>query len=229
MGLYGFDIYYLILVVPALLLSMYAQHKVNSTYQKYAGVPNRRQMNGRDTAARLLQANGIHDVSLAHVSGTLSDHFDPRHKVVRLSDSTDQSYSVAAVGVAAHEIGHVLQYHQGYVPIKVRNAVLPIAQIGSNAAIPLFLIGFLFANSFLAKAGILLYVGVVLFQLVTLPVEFNASRRGLAALRDNGILTEEEQPMARQVLQAAALTYVAAALMGIVQLLRFVLLARRRD
>lgn len=229
MTFYGIDSYYLMLVVPALLLSVFAQYKVKSTYQKYASVPNRRHMTGRQSAEALLRANGVHDISLAHVSGTLSDHFDPRHRVVRLSDSTDNSASVAAIGVAAHEIGHVLQYQEGYVPIKIRNAILPVAQFGSQAAMPLLLIGLLFANSLLAEAGIVLYSAVVLFQLITLPVEWNASSRALRALCDNGILTEEERPMAKRVLQAAALTYIAAALMGIAQLLRLMMVTRRRD
>lgn len=229
MTFYGIDSYYLMLVVPALLLSMYAQYKVKSTYQKYSSVPNRRHMTGRQSAEALLRANGVSDITLAHVNGSLSDHFDPHRRVVRLSDSTDNSASVAAIGVAAHEIGHVLQYQEGYVPIKIRNAVLPAAQFGSKAAIPLLLIGLLFANSLLAKAGILLYSAVVLFQLITLPVEWNASSRALRALCDNGILTADERPMAKRVLQAAALTYVAAALMGIAQLLRLIMVTRRRD
>ncbi len=226
---YGFDTYYLLLVVPALLLSIYAQYQVSATFQRYAAVPNSRRITGREAAAQLLRIYGIYDITLAHTSGNLSDHFDPRRRVVRLSDATDQSYSVAAVGVAAHEIGHVIQYQQGYFPIKLRNAILPIAQIGSSAAIPLFLLGFLFSNALLAKAGILLYLGVVVFQLVTLPVELNASHRALVALRDNGLLTQEEQPMAKKVLRAAALTYIASALMGIAQLLRFMMMTRRRN
>lgn len=229
MTFYGIDSYYLMLVVPALLLSMYAQYRVKSTYQKYSSVPNQRHMTGRQSAEALLRANGVYDITLEHVNGSLSDHFDPRRRAVRLSDSTDNSSSVAAIGVAAHEIGHVLQYQEGYMPIKIRNAVLPVAQFGSKAAIPLLLIGLLFANSLLAKTGIVLYSAVVLFQLITLPVEWNASSRALRTLCDNGILTADERPMAKRVLQAAALTYVAAALMGIAQLLRLIMVTRRRD
>lgn len=230
-GFYGIDSTYIMLVIPAIIFSMWAQTKVNSTFAKYSREPNRRGLTGKDVAEKILHANGIYDVTVEHISGNLSDHFDPRSKVIRLSDSVYNSYSVAAIGVAAHETGHAIQHSVGYVPIKMRNMVLPVAQIGSTIAFPLVLLGlFLGSFSFLVEFGIILFAATVLFQLITLPVEFNASNRAIKTLDDMAILDSEELSKSRKVLSAAALTYVAAAAVGIANLLRLLSLAgRRRD
>lgn len=190
-------------------------------------------MTGAQAAERLLRSNGIHDVQIQHVRGALTDHYDPRTKVVRLSDATYNSSSVAAIGVAAHECGHVLQHHEEYGPLKLRTLLVPAANIGSRAGIPLIFLGILLGyNSFLIQIGIWVFAIAVLFQIVTLPVEFNASGRALRLLERQGILTEAETGQSRKVLRAAALTYVAAAATSVLQLLRLLLLTgsgRRRD
>lgn len=231
---YGF--YYdptYILVLIAAVLSIVASVRVNSTFQKYAKVRSRSGMTGAQAAERLLRDNGIYDVRIEHVNGMLSDHYDPRSKVVRLSDATYNSSSVAAIGVAAHECGHVLQHHEAYAPLRLRTFLVPAANLGSRAGIPLILLGILLGyNDLLIQIGIWVFALAVLFQVVTLPVEFNASGRALRLLRSQGILTEEETGQSRKVLSAAALTYVAAAASAILQLLRFIMLAgggRRRD
>lgn len=233
-GYYGY--YYdptYILVLIAAVLSIVASVRVNSTFQKYAKVRSRSGMTGAQAAERLLHANGIYDVRVEHVNGMLSDHYDPRSKVVRLSDATYNSSSVAAVGVAAHECGHVLQHHEAYAPLRLRTFLVPAANLGSRAGIPLIILGILLGyNNLLIQIGIWVFALAVLFQVVTLPVEFNASGRALRLLLSQGILTEEETGQSRRVLRAAALTYVAAAASAILQLLRFILLAgggRRRD
>lgn len=231
---YGF--YYdptYILVLIAAVLSIVASVRVNSTFQKYARVRSRSGMTGAQAAERLLRDNGIYDVGIEHVNGMLSDHYDPRSKVIRLSDATYNSSSVAAIGVAAHECGHVLQHHEAYAPLRLRTFLVPAANLGSRAGIPLILLGILLGyNNLLIQIGIWVFALAVLFQVVTLPVEFNASGRALRLLQSQGILTEEETGQSRKVLSAAALTYVAAAASAILQLLRFIMLAgggRRRD
>lgn len=220
MYFYGIDWYYIVLVMPALLFAFYAQFKVNSTFNKYKTVGNNRQFTGAQVARKILDMNGLQNITIERVAGNLTDHFDPRTNVVRLSDSTYSSTSVAAIGVAAHEVGHAIQHAEGYAPIKIRNAVVPVAQIGSFAAWPLAIIGLLFNFRELAIAGIILFTVVVAFQLVTLPVEFNASSRALNTLGKYAILDGEELKASRKVLSAAAMTYVASAAVAIANLLR---------
>ncbi len=230
MWFYGIDATYLTIVLPAILFSMLMQYLVNSTYKKYESKLNRRQLTGAQVAQKVLSAFGISDVRIEHVSGSLTDHFDPKSNVIRLSDSVYNSTSVAAAGVAAHECGHAMQYASAYAPIKIRNTILPVCNIGSTLSMPLILIGFLVTNQALVDIGIILFALVALFQLITLPVEFNASRRALAVLEDAGILDEEENSGAKKVLSAAAMTYVAALAVSLAQLLRLIILfGGRRD
>lgn len=226
---YGFDTYYLIFVVPALLIALFAQIKVKSTYHKYSALRNARSLTGAEAAQRILSMNGIHDVSVQRVSGEMTDHYDPRAGVIRLSDGVYNSTSIAAVGIAAHEAGHAVQHAEGYVPIKVRNAVLPVANLGSAAAIPLVLFGLIFNFSFLITLGIVFFSAVVLFQLVTLPVEFNASSRAIRVIDSQELLTQDEIKGAKKVLTAAAMTYVASALVALMQLLRLLAISRNRN
>lgn len=223
------DIYYIILVVPAIILSIIAQSMVQSRFKKYSNVFSKKGMTGEDTANLLLMKNGITDVSVGQIAGNLTDNFNPKTKAISLSQPVYASSSIAAIGVAAHETGHAIQHNTGYVAIKMRNAVLPVAQLGSSAAMPLALLGFIFGAPMLVNAGILLFSAVVLFQVVTLPVEFNASRRAATLLRETGVLSEEELKGAKKVLFAAALTYVAAMLTSLMSLLRLILLSRNRD
>ncbi len=223
-----YDMYYFILVIPALLISLFAQYKVSQTFSRYSTVSNRRMHTGEQVARRILDMNGLNNVSIHPVNGNLTDHYNPATNTVNLSETVYSSNSVAALGVAAHEVGHAIQHAKGYVPIRIRNAVLPVAQIGSTAAPYLALLGFVLGIEFLVSFGIMLFSAVVLFQLVTLPVEFNASRRALDMLGDYGLLDSDEMPMTKKVLRAAAMTYLASALMGIANLLRLVLLARNR-
>lgn len=226
---YYYDPYYILILIGT-LISMLASVKVQSTFRKYDQVMSRTGMTGAEAARRLLQAHGIYDVSIQRVSGNLTDHYDPKNKVLRLSDSTYSSRSVAAIGVAAHECGHALQHEERYVPLSLRSAMVPIANFGSKFSILLIIAGIAFGYV-LVEAGILLFCAVVAFQVVTLPVEFNASRRALNLLGEQGILYEEEVGMTRKVLRAAALTYVASALMSALQLVRLILRygGRRRD
>ncbi len=230
---YYMDLTYLLVLIGA-ILCIAAQMRVSSTYRKYSGVRSRSGLTGAQAAQRILQLSGIHDVRIEHVRGELTDHYDPAHKVLRLSDSVYGSSSIAAIGVAAHECGHAVQHDRGYAPLKIRTALVPAANIGSKAGIPLIFLGvFLGMNNILIQVGIWVFAIAVLFQLVTLPVEFNASGRALAMLGDYGMLEREETNGCRRVLSAAALTYVAAAASAILQLLRLVLLFgnndRRRD
>lgn len=221
-----------ILVLIGLLLSLAASAKVKSTYAKYAQVRSLSGLTGAEAAERILYANGIHDVVVEHVEGNLTDHYDPANKVLCLSDSVYGSNSVAAVGVAAHECGHAIQHANAYVPLRLRSAIVPAANIGARLSWPLILIGLLIGtrnSSFFITAGILLFSLSVLFQLVTLPVEFDASNRAVRALADMGILYGDEVKGTRKVLSAAALTYVAAAAASILQLLRLLLLFGRRN
>jgi len=226
---YYYDSTY-ILVIAAFLLSMFASFGVNSAFSKYSKKLNSRDLTAADAARRILNSNGLSNVNIEHVSGKLSDHFDPRANVVRLSDSTYSSTSVAAIGVAAHECGHAIQYATGYAPIKIRNSIVPVVNIGNALSMPLFFIGLIMGMTNLALAGALLFGLVLLFQVITLPVEFNASRRALKILDSSDLLYDEELKGAKKVLTAAALTYVAAVASTALQLLRLLLiLNRRRD
>ena len=231
-GMYGmfYDPTYVLVLIGA-LLSLWASMRVNSTYSKYSRVRSMTGMTGAQAAERILRNAGIYDVRIEHVRGNLTDHYDPRTRTVRLSDSTYNSPSVAAVGVAAHECGHVMQHENGYVPLKIRTALVPVANLGSTLGIPIILLGILFGmTKTLVPIGIWVFSLAVLFQIVTLPVEFNASRRAVETLDRQGILAGEEVRQCRKVLGAAALTYVAAAAASILQLLRLVLLfGNRRD
>ena len=226
---YGFDPLYILVIIMG-ILCMVASSRVSSVYKKYARIRSRSNMTGAQVAMEILRRNGITDVSVRHVSGNLTDHFDPRTKTVNLSDATYDSPSVAAVGVAAHECGHVCQHEFGYLPLKIRTAIVPAASIGSKAGIPILILGMLLSLPFLIKIGIWVFSLAVLFQVVTLPVEFDASRRALVMLDEYGILDQEELGHSKKVLSAAAMTYVASAASAVVQLLRLVLLnGRRRD
>ncbi len=220
-----------ILLIPALILSMWAQFRVSSTFSRFSKVRASSGMTATQMAEQLLHAEGVYDVSVERTRGNLTDHYDPKNMVLRLSDSTANSTSVAALGVAAHEAGHVLQHRDGYAPLMLRTAAVPVVNIGSNLSWPLFLVGLIFSWEPLLYAGIALFALAVLFALITLPVEFNASKRALAALETNGYLQPgEEMRGARKVLSAAAMTYVASAFMAIMQLLRLLAIAgSRRD
>ena len=234
---YGIDWTYLVLVLPCILISMWASANVNSTFKKYSRQFSYRHLTGAQAAQRVLQANGVYGVRIDRISGNLTDHFDPKANVIRLSDNVYDSTSTAAIGVACHEAGHAVQYAQNYAPIKLRAAIIPLTNFGSKIAMPLILAGILLTalGSF---SDTLVYMGIaafglsLLFQLITLPVEFNASRRAMEAIRQSGILTDEEQKGARKTLTAAALTYVAATAVALAQLLRLILIfgnRRRRD
>ncbi|MBR5619246.1 MAG: zinc metallopeptidase [Clostridia bacterium] len=228
---YGIDIYYILLVVPAFLLALWAQVKVKGTYKKMSAVRNSRGLTGAQAASRVLYEHGVTNVQIERVSGTLTDHYDPRSNVIRLSDGVFDSTSVAAVGIACHEAGHAVQYAKGYAPIRVRNAILPVCSVGSKWGIPLAIIGLVIGSMvgrWLFWAGILLYALVAVFQLVTLPVEFNASRRALQTIDDTGMLAGEEYKGARKVLTAAALTYVASLAVSLANLLRLILRSSSR-
>ncbi len=235
---YYFDPTY-ILVLVGVVLSLLASWNVKSTFNRYKQVRSTCGMTGAQAAMRILQMNGINDVTVQHVSGDLTDHYDPRSKTVNLSDATYNQTSVAAIGVAAHECGHVMQHAHGYVPLSIRSSLVPVANFGSSISWPLVIIGLLLGGSFgtselsigsfLVSLGIWCFSLAVLFHVVTLPVEFNASRRALNMLKDGNILYDDELRSARKVLGAAALTYVAGALSALLQLLRLILISRRRD
>ena len=220
------------LIIVGMLISIIASGNVNATYHKYSAVKNRRDITAKEAAERILTGAGIRDVAVEHIHGELTDHYDPKKKVIRLSDGVYNSTSVAAIGVAAHECGHVIQHYGSYFPIKVRNAIVPVVNIGSKLSWPLILLGILFGLTNLVDIGIVLFSLVLVFQLVTLPVEFNASKRAIAVIEQTGILQGEEIKGAGKVLNAAALTYVAGALATALQVLRLFLLfggRRRRD
>ncbi len=233
-----FDWTYVVLVLPCVLWAMIASIRVKTTFRKYANVLSYRRLTGAEAARRVLSANGITDVRIEHIRGNLNDHFDPTDGVIRLSDDVFDSTSVAAIGVACHEAGHAVQYAQHYAPIKLRAAIIPVTNIGSQLAMPLILIGLLF-NYLGGASYIFVYLGIacfalsVLFQLVTLPVEFDASRRAMRAISQSDLLSAEEQKGARRTLHAAAMTYVAALAVALAQLLRLLLIfgggGRRRD
>lgn len=218
-----------ILLIPALLLALYAQFLVKSTFAKYSKVPASSGLTGAEVAENLLRDGGLSQVEIEEVPGALTDHYDPRSKILRLSPPISRSKSVAALGIAAHEVGHALQHKEAMGIFQIRQSIVPVANLGSNLAFPLFFIGLIFSAKSLMDIGILLFSGAVLFQLVTLPVEFNASSRALALLQNRGYLAETEVTHARKVLNAAALTYVAATAMAVLQLVRLLLLRSQRD
>lgn len=233
MGYYYWDPTYILVVIGA-VICMIASARVKGTFNKYSQLRSMSGMNGAQVAQRALQAAGIYDVQVRHVSGSLTDHYDPRTKTVNLSDPVYNATSVAALGVAAHECGHAIQHAKSYAPLSIRSALVPIANFGSMLAWPVILIGLLFntrSSGLIIDIGILLFSAAVLFQLVTLPVEFDASRRALVMLRTQGILADDELKYTRRVLKSAALTYVASAAAAILQLLRIILITngRRRD
>lgn len=219
-----------VLLVPAILFAMIAQYRVFSTFQKYSKVNNRNDVTAYETVRRILDEHGLNKIKIEHINGILTDHFDPKNNVIRLSDSVYGSKSVAAIGVAAHEAGHAIQYAENYLPIRIRSAIIPVTQFGSRLAFPLVLIGLLFYNSmsWMINFGIILYSTVVLFQLITLPVEFNASRRALQMIDKNYVLGSDELKSVKKVLGAAALTYVAATFSAVMSLLRLILISNRR-
>lgn len=231
----------ILVLIPAMIFSIWAQVNVSSTFDKYSKVKNMRGLTGAEAARRILNANGLHHVRVEHIPGNLNDHFDPREDVIRLSDAVYNATSAAAIGVAAHEAGHACQHATGYAPIKLRAAIIPITNFGSKLSMPLFMIGLLLGSfgyidgmvsDMLMMSGILLFSLVALFQLVTLPTEFNASARAMKVLESQGILYDEELHAAGRVLRAAALTYVAALATSLASLLRLLLIfggARRRN
>ncbi len=215
---------YILIVLPCMLLALWASANVNSTYNKYSKIISTSGWTGYDAARRILDANGLSNVQIERVSGNLTDHYDPKANVIRLSDSVYSNKSAAAIGVAAHEAGHAVQHAVGYGPIKLRMAIIPVCNLGSNLAMPLVLIGLLLSNYALANVGLLAFSLATVFQLVTLPVEFNASRRAMAALSDSGYMTDNDLKNSRKVLTAAALTYVAALAVSLANLLRLIVL-----
>ncbi len=221
----------ILIVLPAMIFSLIAQVRVNSTFDKYSKEPTARGLTAAQAARQMLDANGLYDVQIEHVGGNLTDHYDPRAKVLRLSDSVHDSKSAAAVGVACHEAGHALQHAKKYAPLNLRMSIIPLCNIGSGLAMPLFLIGLLFAGEFgymFMLAGIACFSLATLFQLITLPVEFNASKRAMACMEDYGILYSEDLPKAKRVLWAAAMTYVAALATSLLSLLRLLVIANNR-
>ena len=223
----------ILVLIPAMIFALWAQARVNSTFKRYAKVHSRRGLTGAEAARRVLDAAGLYNVRIEHIRGHLTDHYDPRENVIRLSDATFNSTGIAAVGVAAHEAGHAVQHAQGYVPVKLRAAIIPITNIGSKLSMPLFLLGLIFAGGSYVGGGIgetLMLTGILffsfstLFQLVTLPTEFNASSRAMKALEDGGVLAADELPAAKKTLSAAAMTYVAALATSLASLLRLILI-----
>lgn len=222
--------YYLtgFIMIPVFIFALYCQAKVNSTYRKYSKVNSRRGMTGADAAYKLLMLNGITDVKIKRISGNLTDHYNPKTKEICLSEGVFNSRSVAAIGIACHEAGHACQHAFGYAPLKLRNAVIPVTRIGSSLGIPLALLGMIIYSDTLIYAGLILYAAVAVFQLITLPVEFNASKRALQTIESNAFLEGEEYTGAKRVLTAAAMTYVAALVSAVATLLRLFLVMDRR-
>lgn len=226
--MFWYDYYYIVLVLPAVILSLFAQAKVKSTYGKYARISNFRRITGAQAAANVLNHYGITNVRIEQCSGKLSDHYDPRANVIRLSPEVFSGASIASIGIACHEAGHAAQHAQNYMPIKIRNAVLPVANIGSSAGVLLAVMGFFLGFGLLTDIGIILFASVVVFQLVTLPIEFNASSRALKVIDETGMLQGDEQTGAKKVLSAAAMTYVASLLVSLMSLIRLILRTNRR-
>ena len=212
------------MVLPAIIFALIMQSRVTSTFDKFSRVSNTRGYTGAEVADKVLRANGLFNVRVERTSGNLTDHYDPRSNVIRLSNAVYSSNSVAAAGIAAHECGHAIQYEHGYGPIKIRNAIIPATRFGSMMAFPLILLGFIFSYQSLVNIGIIFFAAAIVFQLITLPVEFNASRRALAALTSTNVLSVNETDMAKKVLSAAAMTYVAALAVSLAQLLRLLML-----
>lgn len=229
--MYGFfiDPLYIILVGPAILLTMFAEIKVKSTFNRWKQRPNSRGMTGAQAAQYMMDIHGIHDVSIHQISGELTDHFDPTNKTVNLSSEVFGGTSIASIGVACHEVGHVIQHEEGYVPIKIRMAIIPITNIGSELAIPLIVLGLILNVTGLAKIGVWCFALSTLFQLVTLPVEFNASHRALDTIKNSGMFVSEDYEGAKSVLTAAALTYVGALFVSLMQLLRWIIIVNGSD
>ena len=227
---YFYDYTY-IFMIPALLISLYAQFKVNSTFKKYSKVRNSRNITGAEAAKRVLMNSGINDVIIERVSGNLTDHFDPISKVIRLSDSVYNSTSVSAIGVAAHEAGHAVQYNADYYPIRLRNSLIPVTKFSSTISLPLVFIGLLLPTGYtwVVVAGAILFSVSMLFELVTLPVEFNASRRAIQAIETTGLLNDQEIKGAKKVLSVAAMTYLAAMITSLLTLLRLLFIIIRRN
>ena len=225
---YGFDIYYMVLVIPAVILSLYAQYKVKSTFAKYSSVLNKRGFTGAQVSRKILDDNGLTDITVNRTNGSLTDNYNPSNKTVNLSETVYDSTSVAALGVAAHETGHAIQHASKYAPLGIRSAIFPIVRISSSAAIPLALLGFILGIEILVNIGIILFAAIVAFQIITLPVEYNASRRAMKMLVEYGMLDEDEIKGTKKVLSAAALTYLASALTSVANLLRLILLSRNR-
>ncbi|MBE6064268.1 zinc metallopeptidase [Clostridium cochlearium] len=219
----------MIILIPALIISFIAQIKVNSTFEKYSKIRSQGGYTGEQVARRLLDSHGLFDIPVQLVRGKLTDHYDPVNRVMRLSSDVYYGTSVASIGVAAHETGHAIQHQENYAPLKMRNAIVPLANLGSNLSWILFILGFILKITGLVKTGIILFSAVVLFQLITLPVEFDASSRAISMLEGTGTLYGEEVIGAKRVLSAAAMTYVAATLTAISQLLRLIVLSRRND
>lgn len=228
MPYYPYFDYTFIVLIPALIFALYAQFKVNATYAKYSKVRSSRGLTGAEVARRILDANGLFDIKVIHISGNLTDNYNPSTGVLSLSDSTYASDSVAAIGVAAHECGHAVQHAVGYAPIKLRMLLVPITNFGSSAGVIVLMVGLIFGSYKLALLGIILYSLMAIFQVVTLPVEFNASSRALQTLYEDHILEDDEIPCAKKVLSAAALTYVAALVSTVATLFRYLLLANGR-
>lgn len=223
-----FDETYLILI-PAMIFALFAQINVKSTFNKYSRKNNARGLTGAEIARQILDANGLYNVRIEHISGSLTDHFSPNENVVRLSDDVYGKSTIASAGVAAHEVGHAIQHSVGYAPIKIRNAIIPVTQIGSSISMPIFIIGIALSFKPLVTAGILLFSAVVFFQLITLPVEFNASRRALNTLESKNILEGDELKGSAKVLHAAAMTYLAGLFSSLASLIRLIAISNRRD
>lgn len=230
-GFYGIDYYYLILVLPAVLIAMFAQVKVKSAYNKYSKIKNSRGITGAQAARMILDSHGLNYVQIVMISGKMTDNFNPKTNIVSLSQEVYSGTSVASVGIAAHEVGHAIQHSENYVPNKIRSALVPVTNFGSSISVFMIILGFILGHSFLwlAYLGVILYSTATLFQLVTLPVEFNASARAMKQIKALGIADQADQKGVRKVLSAAAMTYVAALLTSLAQLVRLLLIVRGRD
>ncbi len=226
--MFWYDYYYLILVVPAIIISLIAQAKVKSTYNKYAKISNSKRISGAQAAANVLGYYGITNVNIELGYGKLSDHYDPTTNTIRLSPEVFSGTSIASIGIACHEAGHAAQHANNYMPIKIRNTILPVANIGSSTGVFLAIMGYFLGFGLLVDIGIILFAAVVVFQLVTLPIEFNASSRAMNVIDETGMLYAEEQTGAKKVLTAAAMTYVAALLVSVMSLIRLILRTNRR-
>ena len=224
-----YDYYYIILVIPAMILSLWAQHKVKSTYKKYSQVSNTKRITGAQAAQIVLSSYGISDVNIECIPGELTDHYAPKAKSIRLSKDVFSGSSIAAIGVACHEAGHAAQHAEAYLPIKIRNLMIPVCNIGSMLGVPLALVGYFFGFQSLISIGLLLYAAIALFHVVTLPVELNASHRAIRVISDNNLLFDDEQAGARKVLIAAAMTYVASMIVALANLLRLFLRLNRNS